>query len=102
MCGFGIHSFTLSPLNNYVTQSSLSLFCRFTKALTPDDIDLNLSKGIGVLKNLELDAVYISDITNLPPWLEIAYIVCDNIKVEVSPIYHSYLHGIRRVTWNSF
>ena len=39
-----------------------------------------------MLKNLELDAVYISDITNLPPWLEISSIVCDNIKVEVSSV----------------
>ncbi|KAI6651501.1 UHRF1-binding protein 1-like [Oopsacas minuta] len=61
----------------------LKKLARFTKTLTPDDIDLNLSKGIGVLKNLELDAEYISDITHLPLWLEISSIVCDNIKVEV-------------------
>lgn len=61
----------------------LKRLARFTKSLNSDDIDLNLSRGTGALKNLELDAEYISEITNLPPWLEITSILCDNIKVEV-------------------
>ena len=56
---------------------------RFTKHLNPDDISLSFLKGKGELKNLDLNADFITDVLRLPPWIRIKSVFCDQIKIEV-------------------
>ena len=65
--------------------SSLTLHTpsRFTKDLKPADISLNFLTGKGELHNLELNAEYITEVLQLPPWIHISRVVCNTIRAHV-------------------
>ena len=63
--------------------SNLFILSRFTKDLKPADISLSFLSGKGVLRNLELDADFITEVLQLPPWLCVSRVVCDTIRAQV-------------------
>ncbi len=56
---------------------------RFTKDLKPSDISLSFLTGKGHLSNLELNAQFISEVLQLPPWVAVSRVVCDTIRAKV-------------------
>ena len=56
---------------------------RFTKNLKPSDLSLKFLIGNGSLNNLELNAQFLTEILQLPPWIQISRAVCDSIKAHV-------------------
>ena len=44
---------------------------------------LKFLTGKGGLNNLELNAQFLTEILQLPPWIQISRVVCDQIKAHV-------------------
>ncbi len=71
---------SLSVYDNLLT---IFFSCRFTKDLKPSDISLSFLSGKGHLYNLELNALFITEVLQLPPWIEVTRVVCDRIRGHV-------------------
>ena len=67
----------------YRSLNYLTIQHRFTKDLKPSDISLNFLTGKGTLLNLELNAQFITEVLQLPPWIQISRVVCDKIRGRV-------------------
>lgn len=69
-------------------------YCRFTKNLSADKINLSTFKGEGELTNLELDEIVLTDLLELPSWLRLTSAWCNKVsfriqwtKLKSVPIY---------------
>ena len=65
------------------THTHTLILPRFTKNLKPSDISFKFLTGKGSLNNLELNAQFLTEILQLPPWIQISRVVCDSIKAHV-------------------
>jgi len=81
LCSFPVSYLWCGDIEN----SSLTLHTppRFTKDLKPADISLNFLTGKGELHNLELNAEYITEVLQLPPWIHISRVLCNTIRAHV-------------------
>lgn len=81
LCSFPVSYLWCGDIEN----SSLTLHNppRFTKDLKPADISLNFLTGKGELHNLELNAEYITEVLQLPPWIHISRVLCNTIRAHV-------------------
>lgn len=69
---------------------------RFTKNLSADKINLSTFKGEGELSNLELDEIVLTDLLELPSWLQLTSAYCNKVsfripwtKLKTVPMYMS-------------
>ena len=58
--------------------------CRFVKNLDPSQISLKFLKGEGELLNIELNEQVLTDLLELPPWLQLKKAICNRICTKVS------------------
>src|SRR3954451_22764627 len=56
----------------------------FARNLTADQISLEVLRGNGELRNIQLNEQVLSERLELPPWLKIVKAVCSRIRVEVA------------------
>lgn len=61
----------------------LNLYSRFVKNLEPSQISLKFLKGEGELFNLELNEKVLTDLLELPPWLQLKKATCNRICAKV-------------------
>ena len=59
------------------------IFYRFAKNLDPNSLSLKFFKGEGELTNLELEEGLISELLELPPWLQLSKVTCNRISAKV-------------------
>lgn len=58
-------------------------YCRFTKNLSADKINLSTFKGEGELTNLELDEIVLTDLLELPSWLRLTNAWCNKVSFRI-------------------
>ncbi|KAK6191468.1 hypothetical protein SNE40_003151 [Patella caerulea] len=56
---------------------------KFTKNLSPDKINLSTLKGEGELSNLELDENVLTELLDLPTWLNIKKASCNRVSIKI-------------------
>lgn len=61
----------------------MKIFCRFTKNLSADKINLSTFKGEGELTNLELDEIVLTDLLELPSWLRLTSAWCNKVSFRI-------------------
>lgn len=59
------------------------IYCRFTKNLSADKINLSTFKGEGELTNLELDEIVLTDLLELPSWLRLTSAWCNKVSFRI-------------------
>lgn len=64
-------------------QSLFCEYCRFTKNLSADKINLSTFKGEGELTNLELDEAVLTDLLELPSWLRLTSAWCNKVSFRI-------------------
>ena len=60
-----------------------NLISRFVKNLDPSQISLKFLKGEGELLNLELNEKVLTELLELPPWLQLKKAICNRICAKV-------------------
>lgn len=63
--------------------SLFNKYCRFTKNLSADKINLSTFKGEGELTNLELDEIVLTDLLELPSWLRLTSAWCNKVSFRI-------------------
>lgn len=56
---------------------------RFTKNLSPEQINLSTLRGEGHLTDLELDEEALQNMLDLPTWLAITRVFCNRASIRV-------------------
>ncbi|KAL3981942.1 N-terminal region of Chorein a TM vesicle-mediated sorter family protein [Acanthocheilonema viteae] len=56
---------------------------KFVRNITADQISVQILSGKGELKNIELNEIVLSEVLELPTWLQIKRAVCNRIAVSV-------------------
>lgn len=56
---------------------------RFAKNLTPDQISVEVLRGKGELRNIELNETVLSERLEFPSWLKICHARCNRVIVKV-------------------
>lgn len=59
-------------------------YCRYTKNLSSDKINISTFKGEGELSNLELDENVLTELLELPSWLRLTSAWCNHITFKIS------------------
>lgn len=69
---------------NFTHKYASCPFCRYTKNLSSDKINISTFKGEGELSNLQLDENVLTELLELPSWLRLTSAWCNHISFKVS------------------
>lgn len=62
---------------------NLLILFRFAKNLSPDKLHLSTLKGHGELRNLELNEKVLTELLELPAWLNLTRATCNHVTLQV-------------------